>query len=259
MQFGHDDLSTINSLSLGILYISTFAKLPRQLPNTNDQILNEPEEIEYNCKIVVDHQREKFRFYRENPIEDHQIINHFIKHTTLNPNEISKEKSLITEVNGFRTKKLLDKYKRNFFSTLNGNDIIDLNTLFSKYIGSVMMDQKSEDIIKQLLEDKMSFIKTHILQKDTEASFTDLEQFIYEKNETLIGYVSYDYKNLGTNLFNIDFVNETSEDTIAQKLKEIVINPNQDKILSLKTGDKLITNANYNFYEQYNDRNVTLL
>ena len=105
---------------------------------TNDQTLFASEyEIhsEYNCKIVLDHQREKFRFYRENPIEDHQIINHFIKHTTLNPSEISNEKSLITEVNGFRTKKLLDKYKRNFFSTLNGNDIIDLNTLFSKYIG----------------------------------------------------------------------------------------------------------------------------
>ena len=232
---------------------------------TNDQILFSSEDemhSEYNCKIVVDHQREKFRFYRENPIEDHQIINHFIKHTTLNPSEISNEKSLITEVNGFRTKKLLDKYKRNFFSTLNGNDIIDLNTLFSKYIGSVMMDQKSEDIIKQLLEDKMSFIKTHILQKDTEASFTDLEQFIYEKNETLIGYISYDYKNLGTSLFNIDFENEQDEpekETVAQKLKEIVINPNQDKILSLKKGDKLITIANYNFYEQYNDRNASLL
>jgi hypothetical protein len=232
---------------------------------TNDQTLFSSEyEIhsEYNCKIVLDHQREKFRFYRENPIEDHQIINHFIKNSTLNLIDISNEKSLITEVNGFRTKKLLDKFKMSFHSTLDGNDVIDSNTLFSKYIGSVMMDQKSEDIIKQLFEDKMSFIKTHTLQKDIEASFTDLEQFIYEKNETLIGYISYDYKNLGTSLINFDFENEQDQpenETIAKKLKEIVINPDQDQILSLKKGDKLITIANYNFYEQYNDRNARLL
>ena len=231
----------------------------------NDQIFfSDQDELhpDYNCKIIIDHQKEKFGFYRENPIEDHQIINHFIKHTTLNFSDISDQKSLITQVNGFRTKKLLDKFKMSFYSTLNGNDVIDSNTLFSKYIGSVMMDQKSEDIIKQLLEDKLNFIKTHTILKDIKITFTDLEQFAHEKNETLIGYIKYDYKNLGINLLNYDLDNEQDQpesETIARKLKEIIINPDQDQILSLKKGDKLITLANYNFYEQYNDRNVWLL
>lgn len=214
----------------------------------------------YNCKIIVDHQREKFRHHRENPIEDHKIINYFIKAATLVPSEIRGDLSLITEVNGFRTKKLLDNLKRNFFSSLNGNDVIELNTLFSKYIGSVMMNKKSEDLLKLLLEEKMHFLKTHTILEPINSSFTDLEKYMYDREETLIGIIKYETKNLGVHLFNTDFENEDGDiPTEGRKLKEVIINPDQDQTLSLDKWDKLITIANYKSYDQINDRNARLI
>lgn len=215
---------------------------------------------DFNCKILLDHQREKFRFFRENPIEDHSIINHYIKYSTLDPSDTREDLSLITEVNGFRTKKLLDKYKKSFVSNLNGNDVIELNTLLSKYIGSVMMNQKSDDIIRLLLEEKINFIKTHLVNEPISLSFTNLEHIMHQQQETLIGIIRYDNSDLGVHMLNWNLEEEGKEEhTMGRKLQEVIINPEQEQVFTLNKGDKLITIANYHTYDQLNDANTFLI
>ena len=88
-----------------------------------------------NCYIFINETSKKIQKFRDNPTEDHVMINNIIGFSNLkHDNQKISDHSMITEINGYRTKKVLENYKNNFFSPYMGNDVIEMNSIISKYI-----------------------------------------------------------------------------------------------------------------------------
>ena len=56
---------------------------------------------------------------------------------------------MITEINGYRTKKVLENYKANFFSPYMGNDVIEINSIISKRLALELNKSFFEVIISK--------------------------------------------------------------------------------------------------------------
>ena len=192
-----------------------------------------------NVYIFLNETTQKIQKFRDNPIEDHPLINSFIKFSSIDPeSNIEQKKSMITEINGYRTKRILENYKNNYYSNYLGNDVIEMNSIISKYIAASTFDIKIADLI-QLLFNNMYLIKAYSLNdKQLDISFTELEQFFHLKDETLIGYIDYDFDTQG-----------------GRKINHVAINPNQKTILNLDYGDRLITIAKYSKVNLINNCN----
>ena len=189
-----------------------------------------------NCYIFINDTSKKIQKFRDNPTEDHVMINNFIGFSNLkHDNQKISDHSMITEVNGYRTKTILENYKNKFFSPYMGNDVIEMNSIISKYISSATFDPKNAKLI-DLLFGRVHTIKAHSLVDDElKTNFSELENYFQDKNETLIGIIDYDFDKMQN-----------------RKINNITINPDQKKEINLDRGDRLITIANFNNLEMVN-------
>ena len=189
-----------------------------------------------NCYIFINDNSKKIQKFRDNPTEDHAMINNFIGFSNLkHDNQKISDHSMITEINGYRTKRILENYKNNFFSPYMGNDVIEMNSIISKYISSATFDPKNAKLI-DLLFGRVHTIKAHSLADDElKTNFCELENYFQDKNETLIGIIDYDFDKMQN-----------------RKINNITINPDQKKEIVLDKGDRLITIANFNNLEMVN-------
>jgi len=189
-----------------------------------------------NCYIFINESSKKIQKFRDNPTEDHIMINNFVGFSNLkHDNQKISDHSMITEVNGYRTKTILENYKNKFFSPYMGNDVIEMNSIISKYISSATFDSKNAKLI-DLLFGRIHTIKAHsLVDEELKTNFSELENYFQDKNETLIGIIDYDFDKMQN-----------------RKINNITINPDQKKEINLDKGDRLITIANFNNLEMVN-------
>jgi len=189
-----------------------------------------------NCYIFINETSKKIQKFRDNPTEDHIMINNFVGFSNLkHDNQKISDHSMITEVNGYRTKTILENYKNKFFSPYMGNDVIEMNSIISKYISSATFDSKNAKLI-DLLFGRVHTIKAHsLIDEELKTNFCELENYFQDKNETLIGIIDYDFDKMQN-----------------RKINNITINPDQKKEIVLDKGDRLITIANFNNLEMVN-------
>ena len=189
-----------------------------------------------NCYIFINETASQIQKFRDNPTEDHVMINNFIGLSNLkHNNQKISDHSMITEINGYRTKKVLENYKANYFSPYKGNDIIEINSIISKYLSSATFDSKNTKLI-DLLFSRIHTIKAHsLVDNELKTTFRDLEGYFQDKNETLIGIIDYEF-----------------DENQNRKINNISINPNQKEEITLDKGDRLITIANFNNLEMVN-------
>jgi len=189
-----------------------------------------------NCYIFINESSKKIQKFRDNPTEDHIMINNFVGFSNLkHDNQKISDHSMITEVNGYRTKTILENYKNKFFSPYMGNDVIEMNSIISKYISSATFDSKNAKLI-DLLFGRIHTIKAHsLVDEELKTNFSELENYFQDKNETLIGIIDYDFNKMQN-----------------RKINNITINPDQKKEIVLDKGDRLITIANFNNLEMVN-------
>ena len=148
-----------------------------------------------------------------------------------NDNQKISEHSMITEINGYRTKKILEDFKYKYFSPFVGNDVVEMNSIISKYIAAATFDIKNTDLINLLFK-RVHTLKSHtLLDKSLSTTFCELEKYFQNKNEVLIGIIDYDFSSS------------------RRKIKNISINPEQIKQIDLDEGDRLITITNFNDLE----------
>jgi len=139
--------------------------------------------------------------------------------------------SYITEVNSFRTKRVLESFKKNIYQTFFGTDIIDLNSIIGKIMASTVYQPSTIEIINKLLKEN-HFIRSFTIQSsDLNVTFRELEAYFQKQNQILLGYIDYDYSNY--------------IDGGERKIKKIAINPNQNEVIKLGAGDRLITLSHY--------------
>ena len=196
-----------------------------------------PDEFEKsNCIILFNETNQQIQKFKENPTEDHAMINNFIGFSQLSNysynDKKTVERSMITEINGYRTKKILEDFKNKFHSPYVGNDVIEMNSIISKYIAAATFDSQNADLI-DLLFKRVHTLKSHtLLDKSLSTTFCELEKYFQNKNEVLIGIIDYDF-----------------DKSRYRKIKNISINPEQRTQIDLDEGDRLITIANFNDLE----------
>ena len=175
-----------------------------------------------------------------NNVKDNKVIDNFVLFSNFdisNKSFYETPRSFITEVGAFKSKDILERYKRNTYSPYFGVDIIDINTLISKIISTSSLDKNNKKLIDLFLD--LSFnIKTYtIAESKLETSFCELEKYFAEKKQILLGLIDYDFKN----------VQESYKSTTSmprRKIKEIIINPDQRKKIILRNGDRIIVLSN---------------
>ena len=195
-----------------------------------------------NCIILLNETNQQIQKFRENPIEDHGMINNFIGFSKVRRHHPEKNQSLITDVNGFRTKKILQDFKFKYYSPFIGNDVVEMNSIVSKYIAAATFDLKHTNLINLLFQ-RVHTLKSHtLLDKSLSTTFCELEKYFQNKNEVLIGIIDYDFS------------------LSRRKIKNISINPEQRQQIDLDEGDRLITIANFNDLEMVSqNRNLHIL
>ena len=197
--------------------------------NESGKVLEKNKEFEHsNCIILLNESHQQIQKFRENPVEDHAMINNFVGFS-----KILNDQSLITEVNGYRTKKILEDFKYKYFSPTIGNDVVEMNSIISKYIAAATFDSSNTYLINLLFSRAHTFKSHTILDKSLSTTFCELEKYFQNKNEVLIGIIDYDFY------------------LSRRKIKSISINPEQRKKINLDEGDRLITIANFNDLETF--------
>ena len=183
--------------SFTLCSFSEFNNLPFLLVNDKKVLLRSLHNLfnpADNRYIFINETAQQIQKFRDNPTEDHIMINNFIGFSNLkHDNQKISDHSMITEINGYRTKKVLENYKANFFSPYMGNDVIEINSIISKYLASATFDAKNTRLI-DLLFNRIHTIKAHSLTDDIlKTSFRELESYFQDKNETLIGIIDYEF------------------------------------------------------------------
>ena len=172
-----------------------------------------------------------------NNVKDNKVIDNFILFSNfdINNKEFYKiPRSFITEVGAFKSKDILERYKRNTFSPYFGVDIIDINTLISKVISTSSLDKNNKRLIDLFLD--LSFkIKTYTITDEIlETSFCELEKYFSKKKQILLGVIDYDFKEVKEAF-------KSSSSMYRRKINEIIINPDQRKKRILNKGDRIIS------------------
>ena len=175
-----------------------------------------------------------------NNVKDNKVIDNYVLFSNFDiSNEGFKKtpRSFITEVGAFKSKDILERYKRNTFSPYFGVDIIDINTLISKIISSSSLDKNNKRLIDLFLN--LSFnIKTYtVYEEKFETSFCELEKYFATKKQILLGLIDYDFKDVQKSY-------KSSCSMPRRKINDIIINPDQRKKMVLNKGDRIITLSN---------------
>tara|TARA_Y100000591_G_scaffold311173_1_gene314303 strand:- start:31 stop:2193 length:2163 start_codon:yes stop_codon:yes gene_type:complete len=175
-----------------------------------------------------------------NNVKDNKVIDNYVLFSNFDiSNEGFKKtpRSFISEVGAFKSKDILERYKRNTFSPYFGVDIIDINTLISKIISSSSLDKNNKKLIDLFLN--LTFnIKTYTVNEDQlETSFCELEKYFAKKKQILLGLIDYDFKD-------VQKPYQSSCSMPRRKISDIIINPDQRKKLILNKGDRIITFSN---------------
>ena len=90
-------------------------------------------------------------------------------------------------------KKILEDFKNKFHSPYVGNDVIEMNSIISKYIAAATFDSQNANLI-DLLFKRVHTLKSHtLLDKSLSTTFCELENIFQNKNEVLIGIIDYDF------------------------------------------------------------------
>ena len=172
-----------------------------------------------------------------NNVKDNKVIDNYVlfSHFDISNHEFQKTpRSFITEVGAFKSKDILERYKRNTLSPYFGVDIIDINTLISKIISTSSLDKNNKKLIDLFLDLHFN-IKTYTVNQDSlDTTFCELEKFFAEKKQILLGLIDYDFKD----------VQKTYKSSCAmprRKIDNIIINPDQRKKIILNKGDRIIT------------------
>ena len=172
-----------------------------------------------------------------NNVKDNKVIDNYVLFSNFDINNqefANTPRSFITEVGAFKSKDILERYKRNTYSPYFGVDIIDINTLISKIISTSSLDKNNKKLIDEFLGLNFN-IKTYTVNQDTlETSFCELEKFFAEKKQILLGLIDYDFKDIQTTY-------KSSCAMPRRKINDIIINPDQRKKLFLNKGDRIIT------------------
>ena len=196
---------------------------------------------EFDTIIVLNNEIDENDF--SNPIEDHDMIFYFsffnnFFNKPLNKNNTGEKfweaPSYITEVNSYKSKLLIESYKKEIAMPFIGIDIIETNSLSSKVLASAFYDQRNYHMIQHFFE-RINFIKTYTVMNKTkkEYSVRDLKYFFLNNNETFLGYIDYEH---------------SSFDGYGKRvMKNFFINPTGDNKIFLNKGDKIIVLANYDF------------
>tara|TARA_B100000214_G_scaffold114859_1_gene81092 strand:+ start:2486 stop:4648 length:2163 start_codon:yes stop_codon:yes gene_type:complete len=175
-----------------------------------------------------------------NNVKDNKVIDNYVLFSNFDiSNEGFKKtpRSFITEVGAFKSKDILERYKRNTFSPYFGVDIIDINTLISKIISTSSLDKNNKKLIDLFLD--LSFnIKTYTVNdQKLETSFCELEKYFATKKQILLGLIDYDFKDVQKSY-------KSSCSMPRRKINDIIINPDQRKKMVLNKGDRIITLSN---------------
>ena len=175
-----------------------------------------------------------------NNVKDNKVIDNYVLFSNFDiSNEDFKKtpRSFITEVGAFKSKDILERYKRNTFSPYFGVDIIDINTLISKIISTSSLDKNNKKLIDLFLD--LSFnIKTYTINDEKlETSFCELEKYFATKKQILLGLIDYDFKDVQKSY-------KSSCPMPRRKISDIIINPDQRKKIVLNKGDRIITLSN---------------
>ena len=172
-----------------------------------------------------------------NNVKDNKVLDNYILFSNFdidNEEFQNKPRSFVTEVGAFKTKDILERHKKDIYSPFFGTDIIDINTLISKIISTGTIDNKNKKLIDLFLGATYKF-KTYTINNDIlETSFSELEKFFAKKKQILLGIINYDFKDVKE-----DFKSKSSMPR--RKIREILINPDQRKRISLDKGDRMIT------------------
>jgi len=172
-----------------------------------------------------------------NNVKDNKVIDNYVLFSNfdINNQEFNNTpRSFITEVGAFKSKDILERYKRNTYSPYFGVDIIDINTLISKIISTSSLDKNNKKLIDEFLGLNFN-IKTYTVNQDVlETSFCELEKFFAEKKQILLGLIDYDFKDVQNTY-------KSSCSMPRRKINDIIINPDQRKKLYLNKGDRIIT------------------
>ena len=175
-----------------------------------------------------------------NNVKDNKVIDNYVLFSNFDiSNEGFKKtpRSFITEVGAFKSKDILERYKRNTFSPYFGVDIIDINTLISKIISSSSLDKNNKKLIDLFLELRFN-IKTYTVNDEKlETSFCELEKYFATKKQILLGLIDYDFKDVQKSY-------KSSCSMPRRKINDIIINPDQRKKMVLNKGDRIITLSN---------------
>ena len=136
----------------------------------------------------------------------------------------------------------MEDFKFKYFSPTIGNDVVEMNSIISKYIAAATFDSNNTNLIN-LLFSRVHIFKSHtLLDKSLSTTFCELEKYFQNKNEVLIGIIDYDFS------------------LSRRKIKNISINPEQRQQIDLDEGDRLITIANFNDLEMVSqNRNLHIL
>ena len=119
--------------------------------------ITRPDEFEKsNCIILFNETNQQIQKFKENPTEDHAMVNNFIGFSQLSnysyEDKKTVDRSMITEINGYRTKKILEDFKNKFHSPYVGNDVIEMNSIISKYIAAATFDSQNANLIDLLFK-----------------------------------------------------------------------------------------------------------
>ena len=209
-------------------------KFSENIHNSTYETYGIDEEIKKsNCIVLLNESNQQIQKFRENPVEDHAMINNFVGFSRIRDYYSENNQSMITEINGYRTKKILEDFKYKYYSPFIGNDIVEINSIISKYIAAATFDLKHTDLINLLFK-RVHMLKSHtLLDESLSTTFCELEKYFQNKNEVLIGIIDYDFEKA----------------TARRKINNISINPEQRKKIDLDEGDRLITIANFNDLE----------
>jgi len=179
-----------------------------------------------------------------NNVKDNKIINNFVIFSNLdfNNHEFNKRPhNFISEIGAFKSKDILERYKTEIYSPFYGSDIIDINTLTSKFIAQASIDKKNVALFDIFLNGNLFFKTYSLFDEKLSTSFCELEKYFAKKNETLVGIINYKFKDVQNYL-------QSSNPMPRRKISEILINPDQRQNLNLDKGDRVITlcNKKYN-------------
>lgn len=199
----------------------------KNYPKVFNEKTNDYPSYFFNKRVFADYKNEllsREKEYKKNSSIVNDKNEHLYEDIRLNT---ERSPSYITEVNSFRSKKIIEDYKKNVFQSFFGTDIIDLNSIIAKVVASTYYSSNCLDLIRSLIYQN-HFIRSYTIDDlSKDLTFCEIEKYFQKRDQILLGYIDYDYS--------------THINGGERKIRRIAINPNQNEKIKLNRGDRLIT------------------